>query len=77
MNPIDKGSCSNEAKWTKGQFSTVGCRVSAATVVKAKAGLAQLVEHLICNQGVTGSSPVTGTSLQSKIIQDNPILQRF
>ncbi len=25
------------------------------------AGLAQLVEHLICNQGVTGSSPVPGT----------------
>jgi hypothetical protein len=27
----------------------------------AGAGLAQLVEHLICNQGVTGSSPVAGT----------------
>ena len=26
------------------------------------AGLAQLVEHLICNQGVTGSNPVGGTS---------------
>ena len=26
------------------------------------ADLAQLVEHLICNQGVTGSSPVIGTS---------------
>jgi hypothetical protein len=25
------------------------------------AGLAQLVEHLICNQGVTGSNPVAGT----------------
>jgi hypothetical protein len=25
------------------------------------ADLAQLVEHLICNQGVTGSSPVIGT----------------
>ncbi len=25
------------------------------------AGLAQLVEHLICNQGVGGSSPSTGT----------------
>ena len=25
------------------------------------AGLAQLVEHLICNQGVVGSSPITGT----------------
>ena len=27
----------------------------------AEAGLAQLVEHLICNQGVTGSNPVAGT----------------
>ena len=26
------------------------------------AGLAQLVEHLICNQGVTGSNPVGGTT---------------
>ena len=26
------------------------------------AGLAQLVEHLICNQGVTGSNPVAGTN---------------
>jgi hypothetical protein len=25
------------------------------------AGLAQLEEHLICNQGVGGSSPSTGT----------------
>lgn len=25
------------------------------------AGLAQLVEHLICNQRVVGSSPTTGT----------------
>lgn len=25
------------------------------------AGLAQLVEHLICNQGATGSNPVAGT----------------
>src|SRR5262249_44714064 len=29
-----------------------------------RAGLAQLVEHLICNQGVTGSSPVAGTTLE-------------
>jgi len=26
------------------------------------AGLAQLVEHLICNQGVGGSSPSVGTT---------------
>jgi hypothetical protein len=27
------------------------------------AGLAQLVEHLICNQGVAGSSPASGTTI--------------
>jgi hypothetical protein len=27
-----------------------------------RAGLAQLVEHLICNQGVRGSSPLAGTN---------------
>ncbi len=25
-------------------------------------GLAQLVEHLLCKQGVTGSSPITSTN---------------
>jgi hypothetical protein len=30
-----------------------------------RAGLAQLVEHLICNQGVVGSSPITGTISQN------------
>ena len=28
-----------------------------------RAGLAQLVEHLICNQGVRGSNPLAGTIL--------------
>ncbi len=26
-----------------------------------RAGIAQLVEHLICNQGVAGSTPAAGT----------------
>ncbi len=26
------------------------------------AGVAQLVEHLTCNQGVVGSSPIAGTT---------------
>jgi hypothetical protein len=30
---------------------------------REKAGLAQLVEHLICNQGVRGSNPLAGTNL--------------
>ena len=29
------------------------------------AGLAQLVEHLICNQRVVGSSPTTGTRIKN------------
>ena len=31
------------------------------SITRASAGLAQLVEHLICNQGAGGSSPSTGT----------------
>ena len=31
---------------------------------ETEAGLAQLVEHLICNQGVGGSSPSAGTNRQ-------------
>ena len=30
-------------------------------MIAANAGLAQLVEHLIRNEGVVGSSPITGT----------------
>ena len=32
------------------------------------AGLAQLVEHLICNQGVGGSSPSAGTSFERGLL---------
>jgi hypothetical protein len=31
------------------------------------AGLAQLVEHVICNHGVTGSNPVAGTSKNNSL----------
>ena len=31
------------------------------------AGLAQMVEHLICNQRVRGSSPLTGTNFSIEI----------
>ena len=37
-------------------------------LVRRSAGLAQLVEHLICNQGVTGSSPVAGTRIESVVL---------
>src|SRR3546814_18482432 len=35
-----------------------------------RAGLAQLVEHLICNQGVAGSNPAAGTTLPQ--VQEPP-----
>ena len=34
--------------------------------IASHAGLAQLVEHLICNQRVTGSSPVVGINRKIK-----------
>ena len=43
------------------------CRAGASWPIGSAprdADLAQLVEHLICNQGVTGSSPVIGTILE-------------
>ena len=42
----------------------------------AHAGLAQLVEHLICNQGVGGSSPSAGT-IKSMGYENSSILDRF
>ena len=36
-------------------------KVKIYTKIVANAGLAQLVEHLIRNEGVVGSSPITGT----------------
>ena len=33
-----------------------------STSVDGKAGIAQLVEHLTCNEDVTGSTPVAGSS---------------
>ena len=35
-------------------------------------GLAQLVEHLLCKQGVTGSSPVTSTTTSSQAPYPSP-----
>ena len=35
--------------------------VSLLVIIRAYAGIAQLVEHLIRNEGVAGSNPVSGT----------------
>ena len=39
--------------------------VRAQCIVCHVASLAQLVEHLICNQRVVGSSPTTGTRISA------------
>ena len=36
---------------------------------RRRGGLAQLEEHLLCKQGVTGSSPVTSTTRLDRSIQ--------
>ncbi len=35
------------------------------------AGVAQLVEHLIRNEGVVGSSPITGTRIKNDVQRYN------
>jgi hypothetical protein len=37
-------------------------RARRPSYFRGQAGLAQLVEHLICNQGVAGSIPAAGTT---------------
>ena len=46
--------------------------------IPAYAGLAQLVEHLIRNEGVVGSSPITGTTEfhRSKARAENRVSRR-
>ena len=38
--------------------------INGQCIVNHIASLAQLVEHLICNQRVVGSSPTTGTRIK-------------
>jgi hypothetical protein len=44
-----------------------------------RAGLAQLVEHLICNQGVAGSNPAAGTifSINSNALCVNRMATKY
>ena len=60
--------------------------LSDSNIIREHAAVAQLVEHLICNQGVGGSIPSASTSAkvpstalrqQSKYITDNPVRPRF
>ena len=49
---------------TKGTSIQSPRRMAVAPIFqqRLRAGLAQLVEHLICNQGVAGSNPAAGTT---------------
>jgi hypothetical protein len=40
--------------------------VTAGMIVLTRAGLAHLVEQLICNHQVVGSSPTVGTTFSSR-----------
>ena len=48
-----------------------GCKIALAPSPlkdyqdSRRAGIAQLVEHLICNQGVAGSNPAAGTTFST------------
>ena len=66
--PLPAGRSSSVEKLHQG-----GC-TSAKPMLKAAkdAGIAQQVEHLICNQGVTGSNPVAGTIFFNDLRQDRP-----
>src|SRR5690348_11693788 len=58
----------------RGKGSRVGATAQPATA--GRAALAQLVEHLIRNEGVTGSSPVSGT-IFTYTLPDEPGHQVF
>lgn len=49
----------------------------AKTCSRPGAGLAQLVEHLICNQRVGGSSPSTGTKFINDLNDNQRLLLEF
>ena len=58
-----------EARWRSGyaedckslHAGSIPARASTSRATRESAALAQLVEHIIRNDGVTGSSPVSGT----------------
>ncbi len=59
-----------EARWRSGyaedckslHAGSIPARASTSRATRESAALAQLVEHIIRNDGVTGSSPVSGTT---------------
>ncbi len=59
FSPAQRAGSSGGAP--SGEVGTVSPQGGVACASAFQAGLAQLVEHLICNQGVGGSSPSAGT----------------
>jgi hypothetical protein len=57
--PASDKSETDTPLWTSAAWQDIESTVTAG---ERLAGLAQLVEHLICNQGVGGSSPSAGTN---------------
>jgi hypothetical protein len=54
--------CGNSSIGRATAFQAVGCEFDPRfPLQKNNAGVAQLVEQLICNQQVTGSNPVAGS----------------
>ena len=55
--------CGNSSIGRATAFQAVGCEFDPRFPLQKryKAGVAQLVEQLICNQQVTGSNPVAGS----------------
>ncbi len=54
------------------QSAPAYARLDAMSAQATVAGLAQLVVHLICNQGVGGSNPSAGTTSGSKSVFRRP-----
>ena len=54
---------SSQATTISGPNHAIAVAATAKPMLNAipNAGIAQLVEHLICNQGVAGSNPAAGT----------------
>ena len=60
-------------------MSKICCEVASQRLDRSRAPIAQLVEHLICNQGVGGSNPSGGTMKSTRfgIIGPSVLVEAF
>jgi hypothetical protein len=61
--PRERGCCQDA--WAAAAENRIAGRAGITVYNFANAGLAQLVEQLICNQLVGGSTPLAGTRIQA------------